>query len=597
MFSFLNRRATILPSTLTFALLCNAGVLSAQSPEGWPFEDKELNPSPPASQAPTTPASKSPVQQKLEELYRRDGRPLPAYMRKDGSPAFVQPTAQQQPAPLPRRPAQPPEPLVSPAPIEAGRMAPPQGSISQQLSDYYASQGKTMPGAQPSWNAAEPPRQTIIINAGQTNQYGDTVQPAPKPRLIDRLNPFHDFWHKDDAPKAPPTVVIYESTPSKPVVRPSSGYPSSQPVVAPAQPRIVYRTTSAPGYVMKVELGPSAPIDSISPRVRESAQPAFTSASPNASGQPVSAPAKSYVATTRDNPPAAKPAAEPATVVTAPSAPPEAPAPLVTAASTPESGVTIVRHGRPSSDAQAETSPDKSGAPYTGVKLQDTNEAVYAPDPTRVTTATANAPDDHPGHATLPAVDVEQPARESTQPDDAAADHSPPATHPQSPSAAVVVKTPIKQPSIAEHAAPKAFDVRQPATELPAAQQQSVAQMHKIGERVGQRGLKGFCPVALRERRELVDALPIYSSTFESRRYYFSSLEAQSRFNCDPKKYAPAACGMDVVVKVNSDQIVEGTLDFAVWYKDRLFLFSSPESLDAFSQNPASYAGHWLKAE
>ena len=94
---------------------------------------------------------------------------------------------------------------------------------------------------------------------------------------------------------------------------------------------------------------------------------------------------------------------------------------------------------------------------------------------------------------------------------------------------------------------------------------------------------------------ELVDALPIYSSLYESKRYYFSSAEAKSSFDRSPEKYAPIAGGIDVIVKATSDQTVEGTLDFAVWYKDRLFLFSSPESLEAFSLNPLPYAGPYLK--
>ncbi len=43
-------------------------------------------------------------------------------------------------------------------------------------------------------------------------------------------------------------------------------------------------------------------------------------------------------------------------------------------------------------------------------------------------------------------------------------------------------------------------------------------------------------------------------------------------------------------MKTNSDQAVEGSLDFALWYKDRLYLFCSPESLQAFSSNPTAYA-------
>ena len=106
--------------------------------------------------------------------------------------------------------------------------------------------------------------------------------------------------------------------------------------------------------------------------------------------------------------------------------------------------------------------------------------------------------------------------------------------------------------------------------------------------------MKGFCAVALREQRQLVDAVPIYSAIYQSKRYYFSSAEAQARFEEAPQKYAPVAGGSDVVVRTNSDQVVEGSLDFAVWYKDRLFLFNSPESVEAFSLNPLPYASPYL---
>jgi YHS domain-containing protein len=111
-----------------------------------------------------------------------------------------------------------------------------------------------------------------------------------------------------------------------------------------------------------------------------------------------------------------------------------------------------------------------------------------------------------------------------------------------------------------------------------------------IEERVGQRGLKGFCPVVLRDQRELADANPAYCSVYHAQRYYFSSAEAKARFDTAPQKYAPAAGGLDVVVKSNTDQAVDGSLDFALWYKDRLYLFCSPESLHAFSANPTAYA-------
>jgi YHS domain-containing protein len=134
---------------------------------------------------------------------------------------------------------------------------------------------------------------------------------------------------------------------------------------------------------------------------------------------------------------------------------------------------------------------------------------------------------------------------------------------------------------------PPAAEAAKPYAHRP----QTIAEKQRlISERVGLRGFKGFCPVVLRDQRELADANPGYCSVYQGQRYCFSSSAAQARFDAAPHKYTPAACGLDVVVKANSDQSVEGSLDFALWYKDRLYLFCSPESLQAFSMNPTAYA-------
>jgi YHS domain-containing protein len=122
------------------------------------------------------------------------------------------------------------------------------------------------------------------------------------------------------------------------------------------------------------------------------------------------------------------------------------------------------------------------------------------------------------------------------------------------------------------------------------------AKLKRLGERLGRKGMKGFCPVVLREQRDLVDGRSAYKSTFESQTYLLASQEAKAIFDSNPEKYAPVAGGLDLVVKINSDQLVEGTLDFAAWYRDRLYLFSSPESLEAFSIDPQAYVGPLQRA-
>ena len=89
------------------------------------------------------------------------------------------------------------------------------------------------------------------------------------------------------------------------------------------------------------------------------------------------------------------------------------------------------------------------------------------------------------------------------------------------------------------------------------------AKMKLIAERGELRGLKGFCPVALRDARDLKNALPEHHSTFKGRTYYFSTSEAKTAFDDRPLKYAPISSGQDVVL-LKEKITKEGSLDHAV---------------------------------
>ncbi len=112
-----------------------------------------------------------------------------------------------------------------------------------------------------------------------------------------------------------------------------------------------------------------------------------------------------------------------------------------------------------------------------------------------------------------------------------------------------------------------------------------------IASRGNIKGLKGFCPVALRDNRLLVDARPEFSSSFKSMNYQFASLENKLKFDREPAKYAPAAGGSDIVLLVDQQDDKEGTLDFASWYKGRLYLFSNQKNMDVSMKTPALYVG------
>ena len=112
----------------------------------------------------------------------------------------------------------------------------------------------------------------------------------------------------------------------------------------------------------------------------------------------------------------------------------------------------------------------------------------------------------------------------------------------------------------------------------------------KIRERGGMKGLKGFCPVTLHDERELVDAKPDHHATHRGQKFHFASVEAMSKFVEEPSRYAPAAYGADVVALTRDKDVVEGSLDFAAWFKGRLYLFGSQEAHDTFVANPVQFA-------
>ena len=114
--------------------------------------------------------------------------------------------------------------------------------------------------------------------------------------------------------------------------------------------------------------------------------------------------------------------------------------------------------------------------------------------------------------------------------------------------------------------------------------------LKKIAERSELTGLKGFCPVALRDSRELKDARPSFQAEFNCNYYNFSSAEALEKFKAEPEKYVPAAAGQDVVLAANEGTNREGSLDRAVWYRNRLYLFSTQQSHEEFIASPDKFA-------
>ncbi len=103
-------------------------------------------------------------------------------------------------------------------------------------------------------------------------------------------------------------------------------------------------------------------------------------------------------------------------------------------------------------------------------------------------------------------------------------------------------------------------------------------------------GLKGFCPVAIRDDRRLTVARDEFSFEYQSQDYRFSSAEALAKFQANPELYAPMAGGLDVVAVRQGAAVANGSLDHAVWFRHRLHLFSTLENLAAFRAAPRTFA-------
>jgi thiol-disulfide isomerase/thioredoxin/YHS domain-containing protein len=109
-------------------------------------------------------------------------------------------------------------------------------------------------------------------------------------------------------------------------------------------------------------------------------------------------------------------------------------------------------------------------------------------------------------------------------------------------------------------------------------------------------GLDGFCPVSLCEKQRWLPGDSRWGAIHRGRTYLFAGPDEQRRFFQDPDRYAPAVSGTDIVLAAEQGQAVPGTREHGVFYHDRIYLFTSEETLSRFAENPARYANQAIEA-
>ena len=116
------------------------------------------------------------------------------------------------------------------------------------------------------------------------------------------------------------------------------------------------------------------------------------------------------------------------------------------------------------------------------------------------------------------------------------------------------------------------------------------SRMEQLAARSGQTGFMGFCPVMLREELRLVDISPEFTVEYQSQKYQFSSEEAAGKFTADPERYLPAAGGLDVVAVSQGTAVAQGSLEHALWFRNKLYLFLNQENLTIFRTQARQFA-------
>ncbi|MFG0333799.1 MAG: hypothetical protein ACF8TS_10590 [Maioricimonas sp. JB049] len=453
--------------------------------------------------------------------------------------------------------------LPSALPLMAQQQAPaapaaqpaPKSEVTRQLEALYERDGRPMP------QMVIPRYQPQTVQGQPSAPHaGGPVQPAAgteKKGLLYRLLPSRLFRDRSR-----PDYTV----PSHPPVEPPSvtRQPSPQPAPLTQQPRLLPGTDSTPRAMPSQQparrgepaLAPAAEPIADSPATQQRAEPLpfldLSPAPPAEEAQPV--------ATTTE--PEAMIAQEPVADVAEDVAPEPAPAAARTATSDPFDNLF---------PEEAEETAEPPASPYTGLTLEEDPYTERGPELTPETDTPATEPNAVAESATpaMPADDA--PFAPPIEADE-------PGALPSGPALAARPAPQLEAP---------------PAADPDNDWQQSDpvrSKMDRIAARHDATGLKGFCPVMLRDQRELVDARESFHASYKGREYLLSSAEAVAAFQAMPAAYAPALGGNDVIHYAHTGEYLAGSLDHAVWYKGRLYMFASAETLDAFAAAPSGHA-------
>jgi YHS domain-containing protein/thiol-disulfide isomerase/thioredoxin len=152
----------------------------------------------------------------------------------------------------------------------------------------------------------------------------------------------------------------------------------------------------------------------------------------------------------------------------------------------------------------------------------------------------------------------------------------------------MAASTSATQPHMISNPGTPAAQVMNPAAQVSPASHMSVARQLPPG--TPPLAFDGFCPVALRANRKWVAGNAQFGAIHRGRTFLFMGEEQRQQFLANPDTFCPVFSGVDPVLLLDNNQVVEGTRRFGFDYRGAFYLFASQESMNRFKSQPDQYA-------
>lgn len=117
------------------------------------------------------------------------------------------------------------------------------------------------------------------------------------------------------------------------------------------------------------------------------------------------------------------------------------------------------------------------------------------------------------------------------------------------------------------------------------------AEIHKgeVPPRVVFVALDGYCPVQLKKNREWIKGAAEWIVEYQQQQYRLSSLADKQEFERQPESFVPRLLGCDPVTMWETDRALPGSTEFAAFFNDELYLFTSEQNREMFRIDPERY--------